>query len=125
MWFYKILGFVFTGLATMGVILPLLPTTPFLLLAAGCFARSSPRLHQMLIENATFGPMIKNWHEHRAIPLRAKIIAILSLIFFGGYSVIFAIENTILKILGTLIIVYALFFIARIKIHPVHPTLVE
>lgn len=79
----------------------------------------------MLIENATFGPMIKNWHEHRAIPLRAKIIAILSLIFFGGYSVIFAIENPILKILGTLIIVYALFFIARIKIHPVHPTLVE
>ncbi|QBQ55595.1 YbaN family protein [Nitrosococcus wardiae] len=125
MWFYKVLGFAFTGLATVGVILPLLPTTPFLLLAAGCFAKSSPRLHQMLIENATFGPMIKNWHEHRTIPLRAKIIAILSLIFFGGYSVIFAIENTILKILGALIVAYALFFIARIKIYRAHPTLAE
>jgi uncharacterized membrane protein YbaN (DUF454 family) len=117
MWLYKILGFIFIGVATLGVVLPLLPTTPFLLLAAGCFARSSPNLHRMLTENSIFGPIIKNWHEHGAISIRVKAIAILSLIFFGGYSVIFAIESTILKALGVLVIAYALLSILRIKTH--------
>lgn len=125
MWLYKILGLTCTALAALGVMLPLLPTTPFLLLAAGCFAKSSPKLHQMLIENATFGPLIRNWHEHRTIPLRAKAIAIFSLIFFGGYAVLFAIENIALKMLGMLIIAYGLFFVTRIKTHRIHPPLAE
>ncbi|ADJ28761.1 YbaN family protein [Nitrosococcus watsonii] len=125
MWLYRIIGFFFIGIAFIGAILPLLPTTPFLLLAAGCFAKSSPRFHQMLLENALFGPIIKNWHEHRAISLRTKIIAISSLVFLGGYSVVFVIENTTLKVIGLLAITVGLLSIIRIKTHCIQPTSVE
>lgn len=66
------LGLVFVGLGTLGVFLPLLPTTPFLLLAAACFGRSSPRLHGWLIGSPLLGPLLLDWERHGAIALRAK-----------------------------------------------------
>jgi uncharacterized membrane protein YbaN (DUF454 family) len=61
--FYKVLGFFFVGLGILGLFLPLLPTTVFLLLAAGCFARSSDKWHRWLLSNRTFGPIINDWNE--------------------------------------------------------------
>jgi hypothetical protein len=69
-------GIVFVIIGAIGVILPLLPTTPFLLLAAYCFARSSPRLHDWLLTHRTFGPLIKNWDDYGSIDPRSKRIAI-------------------------------------------------
>jgi uncharacterized membrane protein YbaN (DUF454 family) len=65
-------GFVFTGLAAAGVLLPLVPTTPFLLLAGACFARSSPRFHGWLLRNRAFGPYLGQWQRDRTIPRSAK-----------------------------------------------------
>ena len=62
-----------------GVVLPLLPATPFVLLSAYCFARSSPRLHGWLLAHKLFGPLIRNWEQHRAISPRAKLLATLQL----------------------------------------------
>lgn len=62
-------------LGVVGVVTPVLPTTPFMILAAGCFARSSPRFHLWLIQHKTFGPLILNWQEKHAIPRRAKYVA--------------------------------------------------
>jgi len=59
----------------VGIFLPVLPTTPFVLLAAFCFARGSPRLEAWLLGHRRFGPMVRDWREHRAIPLRAKQLA--------------------------------------------------
>ena len=69
-------GFMAMILGIMGIFLPLLPTTPFLLLAAACFFRSSPRLYQWLINHKQMGPYICNFREHKAIPLKAKIISV-------------------------------------------------
>ena len=69
-------GIVFVVIGAIGVILPLLPTTPFLLLAAYCFTRSSPRLHDWLLTHRTFGPLIHNWDEYGSIDPRSKRIAI-------------------------------------------------
>ncbi len=73
LWFA--LGWAALALGFIGVFLPLLPTTPFVLLAAYCFARSSPRLHSWLAHHATFGPMIEAWARHGAVPRRAKRLA--------------------------------------------------
>jgi hypothetical protein len=64
------------ALGIAGLVLPVLPTTPFVLLAAFCFARASPRLHQRLLRSRTFGPIVREWEQHRAIPWRTKLIAI-------------------------------------------------
>jgi len=64
-----------TGL--VGIVVPLLPTTPFVLLAAFCFSRGSERCERWLLEHPRFGPMVRDWRTHRAVPLRAKQFATL------------------------------------------------
>lgn len=71
-WCLLLLGVLFTAIGTVGAFLPVLPTTPFLLLAAACFARSSPALYQRLIANRVFGPYISQWQRDRTIPREAK-----------------------------------------------------
>lgn len=69
------LGWLFVGLGVVGAVLPVLPTTPFLLLAAACFARSSPRLEARLLAHPRFGPLLADWRARGAIPARAKLFA--------------------------------------------------
>ncbi len=69
-------GFCSTLLAVVGIFLPLLPTVPLLLLAAACFARSSERFHNWLLEHPQLGPMVRSYLGGRGVPLRAKLTAI-------------------------------------------------
>ena len=73
---YMLAGFLMTALGIIGVFLPLLPTTPFLLVAAWCFSRSSPRFEQWLLDHRTLGPPLANWRREGAISARAKIAAV-------------------------------------------------
>ena len=82
------------ALAALGVVLPVLPSTPFVLLAAWFFARSSEKWHRRLLESELFGPMIRNWETHRCISLRTKLIALLSMGAAGTGSILFAMEGT-------------------------------
>lgn len=76
-------------LGIAGIVLPLLPTTPFILLAAACFARGSVRFHDWLLDQRIAGPVIREWQTHRAMPRRAKRAAYgLMLLSFGG-SILF------------------------------------
>lgn len=86
------LGLGCVALGAVGVVTPVLPTTPFLLVAAACFARASPRFYQRLLANPTFGPLIRDWREQRAIPLRAKLTAIATITLTIGSSVVFFVE---------------------------------
>lgn len=83
------LGLICVALAAIGVVLPLLPTVPFLLLAAFLFARSSSRLHHWLLTHPTFGPFINDWNSSGAIRPRAKQFATLSVIAVLGLTLIF------------------------------------
>ncbi|AAR34244.1 YbaN family protein [Geobacter sulfurreducens] len=75
-WLFLTVGVIATGLGVIGIFLPLVPTTPFLLLAAACFARSSDRFHRWLVEHAHLGPMVRGYLEGTGIPRRAKTVAI-------------------------------------------------
>ncbi len=78
-WSYKLLGIVCVALGTLGLFLPLLPTTVFILIAAWAFSKSSPELHNWMINHRWFGSSLRSWQEHHAIPARAKAIALLML----------------------------------------------
>ncbi len=73
---YVALAVLFLTLATLGVVLPGLPTTPFMLLASYLLSRSSPRMHRLLLANRWFGPILSDWQQHRALKRRTKIQAI-------------------------------------------------
>ena len=79
-------GVVSIAIGAIGVILPLLPTTPFLLAAAYCFARSSPKLHDWLLDHPTFGPLISNWDRYGSIDRRSKSIAMIVILVTLGVS---------------------------------------
>ena len=93
-----IVGVFFLFLGVFGLLLPVLPTTPFILLAAWCFSRSSPRLHRYLMENKIFGPIIENWTKYRAIGRIAKISATPFIFIFFGYNLFFTTIHHGLKI---------------------------
>ncbi|MFC1751159.1 YbaN family protein [Pseudomonadota bacterium] len=93
-----IIGFIFLGLAILGAILPVMPTTCFVLGAAACFAKSSDRFYNWLLKSQLFGPIIRNWQATRSMPRRAKVVAISSILLSGALSV-FLVESLMLKTL--------------------------
>ena len=86
---FLLLGYTSLGLGFAGVFLPLVPTTPFILLSAFCFSRSSDRLHRWLLAHPTFGSLLLDWERGGAIRPRAKACSILLMNGFLGYAVFF------------------------------------
>ena len=85
-------GTICVALGAIGIVLPVLPTTPFLLLAAACYCRSSERLYHWLLSNRFFGEYIKNYREGKGIPLKTKIIAVAVLWMAIVYSAFFVVN---------------------------------
>lgn len=83
---YLAVGSVSLGLGILGIVVPVLPTTPFLLLSAACYARGSRRLHDRLLASRFLGSYIRNYREGRGIPLRTKLVTIGLLWLMLGYS---------------------------------------
>ncbi|WUR12394.1 YbaN family protein [[Empedobacter] haloabium] len=82
----NLIGCIAVVLAVFGVFLPLLPTTPFLLLASACFVRGSPRLHNWLRTNRVFGAYLRDYEDGRGIPLRGKIVVLVLMWASLGWS---------------------------------------
>ena len=102
-WMLTILGLVSLGLAILGIFLPLLPTTPLLLLSAWLFLRGNRNLYDWLLNHPKFGNYIRNFTEHKAIPLHVKIVSV-SLVWLTLLNcAIFVTDNWILRVLFILI----------------------
>ena len=107
------LGGLFLGLGLLGVVLPVLPTTPFLLLAAGCFARSSPRLHRWLLTHRVFGPPVRNWEDNGGISRPAKRLAVGSMAAILVVSLVLGLSWKVLIPQALLIAVGCWFVLSR------------
>ncbi len=94
-----IAGTLLVGLGIIGILVPVLPTTPFLLLAAACYARSSQRFYHWLLNNKWFGNYIKNYIQRKGVPLKVKILAITWLWITIGFSVVFAVEVFLVRLI--------------------------
>lgn len=107
------LGWVMVGLGAAGAVLPVLPTTPFLLGAAWCFCRSSPRMTAWLENNPLFGPALRNWRRDRAISVRSKLIACASMAL--GYAITLRFEpaTPVAVGLAALLLTVAAFIVTR------------
>jgi uncharacterized membrane protein YbaN (DUF454 family) len=95
---YKPLGLVFLSLGIIGIILPVLPSTPFVLLAAWCFAQSSEKWHRKLLDSELFGPIVRNWEANRCISRQTKMVGLAAMTIAGSASIVLAINDPILKI---------------------------
>lgn len=94
--------------------MPILPTTPLVLLAAACFARGSDRVHDWLLRNRMFGPLIERWQRTRSVSLRAKVMAILLLTITLGSTVVFVVEVTWVRALLVAIGLGVVVFLLRL-----------
>ena len=105
-----VLGFLFVGLGIAGLLLPVLPGTPFFLLAAACFARASVRFYNWLLNHPVVGPTVREWQLHHSIPYRTKLWAIVLMSVALATSTIFFVEDRVVQallvVLGVLLAIW-------------------
>ena len=107
------LGLICVGLGVIGIVLPILPTVPFMLLAAFFFARSSERLHNWLITHPTFGPPIVDWQSRGAINPRVKRIATVSIVVVFGISLALGLKVWLLVLQASILTLVMIFIWSR------------
>lgn len=112
-WIWAGLGLISVGLGVVGLFLPLLPTTPFMILAAGLFAKSSPRLHDWLLGHRLFGPAIRDWRDNRAIAPKAKRGAILAMAAAFGLSAVLGLPTRVLAVQAVVLVVMGTWILTR------------
>jgi hypothetical protein len=110
-----LLGWIFMALGAIGAVLPILPTTPFLIVALALFSKSSPRFHRMLLNNEWFGPILKQWEENRTVSRKTKHKAFFLIIAAFSISIALLNDRIPLHLLLAGIAIVCLFFIWRIK----------
>lgn len=98
-----VLGLLSLALGIIGIILPLLPTTPFLLLSAACFARGSSRFYSRLMNNPLCGKYIRSWRDEKRIPLNAKILAVTAIVLTLGTSILYIIPIPEIKLVAAVV----------------------
>lgn len=108
-------GFLLLSLGFIGIFLPVLPTTPFVLLAAGCFAKSSPKLHQWLHNSKLFGDTLQRWEQNRCVSPKTKITAVSMIVIFGGSSLAFAVPAGWPQIATGALLLVGLTVVLRLK----------
>jgi len=112
---YLTLAAVFFGLAVLGAVLPVLPTTPFLLLTSWCLVRSSPKLHARLRRSPLFGPLINDWEQHHGVRLHVKWSALGMLVVAVGASLWFGHLAPWLELVLIVLAAVGAFVILRLK----------
>jgi uncharacterized protein len=116
-----VLGYLALGLGCAGIVLPLLPTTPFLLLASYCFIRSSPAMHRWLLAHPWFSPWIRDWEERRAVRRSVKVVAVLTVLGVVTLSWVWSNHPLWIRSSITALAAIGLFVVWRLPVVPRRP----
>lgn len=111
--FWIVLGLLSLALGAIGIVLPLLPTTPLVILAAFAFSKGSPRLEQLIENHRVFGPILSEWRAHGVIAPRYKAMALGMLVAAFGVSFLWGVGFKILIIQAICIVLVAIFILSR------------
>ncbi|KJY83100.1 membrane protein [Vibrio galatheae] len=113
--FFHFVGVLSLILGILGIFLPLLPTTPFILLASACFMRSSPKFHRWLHQHKTFGPILTNWHQNKAVTATVKKRGVICILLSFAFS-IWVVPHFWLKIALVVMLVVLLSWFIRLPV---------
>ncbi|MGQ9481615.1 MAG: YbaN family protein [Chloroflexus sp.] len=102
-------------IAALGLVIPGLPTTPFILIAAACYIRSSERLYRWLVTNRFFGPVIETWRKERGLTLRTKLMTFVLVWCMLGGTALFLVENVIIQMILIGLAVIKTFVLIRLR----------
>lgn len=115
---YTAAGLLALGLGILGIFVPLMPTTVFVLIAAWCFAKSSPRLHARLANSKVFGAIIRQWESRRCIPQKARYVATASMLVAGSIAFL-TMDSVILRWMVVLTIGLSILAVMSVNVCPV------
>lgn len=117
-WIYIAVGWSCTGLGLLGAFLPVLPTTPFLLVALWAFGKSSPRFQQWLLDHPRYGPTLRDWHEHGAIGRGIKAVAVTAMA--ASVIVVYGVTESIVAVSlhAAVVTLTAVFILSRPSARP-------
>lgn len=110
---HLIAGWIFVGLGVIGAVLPVMPTTCFMIAALWCFSRSSPALAQKLLDHPRFGPTLRQWRTHGVIPVQIKAIALTSMAASWGIVVMVSTTLLVPAVVGSILVAVAGFIVSR------------
>lgn len=110
---YIMIGWIFTGLGIVGAFLPVMPTTPFLLVALWAFSKSSPRLKHWLMNHPRYGPTLRNWHDYGAIGTNIKLVAVIAMLASIGMLMTITDNLIVISVHAAIITLTAVFILSR------------
>ena len=113
-----ILGWFFIVLAAIGVVLPIMPTTPFLILALAMFSKSSPRFHKMLLDNKWFGPSLRQWEKNKSMACKTKYKAYLLIVISFTVSISLLYQKPPLQLFLAIMAFILILLVKRVKEEP-------
>ncbi len=116
------IGLFFLMLGGIGVFLPLLPTTPFVLLAAACFARSSPRMHSWVLHSKLFGPLVQDWEKNKCVSRKVKVLALFMMAAIGGMSILLYVPAGWPSLAGAGLVVLGCLTVLKLRTCPFQKT---
>lgn len=110
---WKAVGWVFLGLAVVGTALPIMPTVPFLLVAAWAFQKSSPRLRQRIRRDPRYGAMVRAWQDYGVVPRFAKIWSVVTMSFGVGLALWLGVAAGIVAVQATVCLLIGIYLVTR------------
>lgn len=108
---FMLIGYLAFGLGFIGIFLPILPTTPFMIVALWAFSKGNKKMHSWLLNHPKFGNSLQQWESHQIIPLKAKLTALGFISLSAGYLILFSEISIYIRIIAVISMAYVIIYV--------------